>query len=120
MRIIDRYIASLLLKTTFIALLVIVALFAFLSIIDQLEATGRGDYDTFKALQYVMLTIPRLAYELLPIAAVIGGIVCFMLRRSTTTHTAKCAIFHQALAKQASEQADCLAYLTTDRLDNNT
>jgi lipopolysaccharide export system permease protein len=73
MRIIDRYIASLLLKTTFIALLVIVALFAFLSIIDQLEATGRGDYDTFKALQYVMLTIPRLAYELLPIAAVIGG-----------------------------------------------
>ncbi len=73
MKIIDAYIARLLIKTILIALFVLVALFAFLSVIDQLEATGRGNYNVIKALQYVLLTTPRLAYELLLIAAVIGG-----------------------------------------------
>ena len=73
MKIIDKYIATLLAKSILVALFVLVALFAFLSVIDQLEATGRGNYTVIKALQYVLLTTPRLAYELFPIAAVIGG-----------------------------------------------
>jgi len=73
MKIIDAYIAKLLIRTILLALFVLVALFAFLSVIDQLEATGRGNYNVIKALQYVLLTTPRLAYEIFPIAAVIGG-----------------------------------------------
>ena len=73
MKIIDRYISSLLLKTTLLALLLLLSLFLFLSLIDQLEETGRGNYDVVTAIQYVFLTLPRIAYELIPIAAVIGS-----------------------------------------------
>lgn len=74
MRIIDRYIATTLLRLTAIALLVFVVLFTFLSLIDQLEDTGRGNYGVIEAIQYVLLTTPRLTYELIPVAAVIGSI----------------------------------------------
>jgi lipopolysaccharide export system permease protein len=73
MKIIDRYIALMLCRTVFIALVVLLALFSFLSLIDQLEETGRGNYGVLKAIQYVLLIMPRLAYELVPIAAVIGS-----------------------------------------------
>ena len=56
-----------------LALSVLVALFAFFSLIDQLEETGKGSYGVTQAISYVLLTMPRLAYELFPIAAVIGS-----------------------------------------------
>ena len=73
MKILDRYIGKILLGTTFMALLILVALFGFFSLIDQLEETGRGNYGLIQASEYVFLTMPRLAYELFPIAAVIGS-----------------------------------------------
>lgn len=73
MKIIDRYLAVILLITTAIALTVLLSLFGFLSLIDQLEDAGRGNYDAIHAIQYVLLTTPRLAYELFPVAAVIGS-----------------------------------------------
>jgi len=56
-----------------IALCMLVALFCFFSLIDQLEDTGKGSYGVSQAATYVLLTMPRLAYELFPIAAVIGS-----------------------------------------------
>jgi lipopolysaccharide export system permease protein len=73
MRIIQRYIATHLIWTTTLALFVLTALFTFFSLIDQLEETGRGNYGVLQAVTYVLLTIPRLMYELFPIAAVIGA-----------------------------------------------
>ena len=73
MKIIDKYILSQLVITTFLALMLLLALFTFLSLIDQLGDSGKGNYDTLKVLKYVLLSVPRLIYELLPIAAVIGG-----------------------------------------------
>lgn len=73
MKIIDRYIAVTLLKTTLLALAALLSLFTFLSLIDQLEETGRGNYTVIKAIEYVILTLPRITYELFPIAAIIGS-----------------------------------------------
>jgi len=73
MTILRRYIARRLLWATLLALFVLVALFTFFSLIDQLEQTGQGNYGVFQAITYVLLTLPRLAYELFPIAAVIGA-----------------------------------------------
>ena len=73
MKIIQRYIGVNLVTLTFVALFALVALFSFFSIIDQLEETGKGSYDVPMALFYVLLTTPRLAYELFPIAAVVGS-----------------------------------------------
>lgn len=73
MKIIDRYISVTLIKTTLLALAALLSLFTFLALIDQLEETGRGSYTVVKAIEYVILTLPRITYELLPIAAVIGS-----------------------------------------------
>ena len=76
MRIVQRYFVVNLMWTTVLALAVLVGIFAFLSLIDQLEDAGQGNYDAYEAITYVILTLPRLAYELMPIAAMIGGMAC--------------------------------------------
>lgn len=73
MKIIQRYITADLVKATFLALFVLVALFSFFSLIDQLEEAGKGHYGVPQVLLYVLLTTPKLAYELFPIASVIGS-----------------------------------------------
>ena len=73
MRLLDRYIALTLIKTTLLALLSLVLLFSFFSLVDQLDSTGKGNYGVWQALYYVFLTIPRLSSELFPIATVIGS-----------------------------------------------
>lgn len=73
MRIIQRYITVNLIAVTFVALFGLVALFSFFSIVDQLEETGKGTYGVTQALLYVLLTTPKLAYELFPIASVVGS-----------------------------------------------
>lgn len=73
MIILDRYIARTLIKLTLLALFSLVLLFSFFALVDQLDATGRGNYGVWQALTYVLLTVPRLSFELFPIAAVIGS-----------------------------------------------
>ena len=73
MRLIDRYIATTLIRTTALVLFVLMVLFAFFSLIDQLEDTGRGSFTVYNAFEYVVLTMPRTVAELFPIAAVIGA-----------------------------------------------
>lgn len=79
MKIIQRYFIVNLVWTTFLSLAVLVAIFAFLSLIDQLEDAGQGNYDTYQAVVYVILTLPRLAYEIIPVAAMIGGMTSLAL-----------------------------------------
>ena len=73
MKIYERYLLRLLVQSTLIALVVLLGIFAFFSLIDQLEETGRGNYGVWQAIQYVFLTMPHLSYELFPIACVIGS-----------------------------------------------
>jgi len=73
MKILQKYLSINLAAATLLAMAGLVALFSFFSIIDQLAETGRGGYTVGEALMYVFLTMPRLAYELFPIASVIGS-----------------------------------------------
>jgi lipopolysaccharide export system permease protein len=84
MKIIERYIGVNLVTLTLVALFALVALFSFFAIIDQLEETGRGSYGVPQALFYVLLTTPRLAYELFPIAAVIGSMTSLGMLAQTS------------------------------------
>jgi lipopolysaccharide export system permease protein len=52
-----------------------VALLSFFTLIDELGEAGKGSYGIPQVLLYVILTVPRAAYELFPIAAVIGSMV---------------------------------------------
>jgi len=101
MKIIQRYFTVNLIWTSMLALSVLVALFAFFSLLDQLEDTGKGSYDVMDAVSYVLLTTPRLAYELFPIAAVIGSMAALgsMAQNSelAVIRTAGVSKFHLSL-----------------------
>lgn len=73
MKIIRHYITVHLVWMTFIALAVLMALFSFFTLIDELGKTGVGSYGVPQALLYVLFTMPRIAYELFPVAAVVGS-----------------------------------------------
>ena len=67
-----RYIGKNVMLASLSALVILTFIFSFFSLVDQLDATGRGNYGVLQAIQYVLLTVPRLSYELFPIAIVIG------------------------------------------------
>lgn len=74
MRILDRYIAFTVAVHTSIVLVVLLSLFAFFALMDELGDIGKGNYGLAQAGQYVLLSIPRLLYQIFPIAALIGSI----------------------------------------------
>lgn len=75
MKILDRYVAAHIVRQTIIVLAVLVGLFQFVSFIDQLNLVGRGRYGLLEAVQYVILTVPRVLYDIFPMAALLGAIL---------------------------------------------
>ena len=84
MKILDRYLVKSLIKNTLISLFALVNIFAFFSLVDQLEEVGRGRYGVWQALEYVLLTLPNLMAELFPIASVIGSMATLGLFASSS------------------------------------
>lgn len=75
MKIIDRYIGRTIIGGVVTALGVLVAIFSFFTFVDQLDDVGKGGYGILQILSYVVLSMPRLAYELFPVAALIGSLM---------------------------------------------
>ena len=74
MKIIDRYVASVVIAGTLTALLVVIGLDTFFSLIGQIDDVGEGGYTLLKMLATVALTIPHSMYELFPVAALLGSL----------------------------------------------
>jgi lipopolysaccharide export system permease protein len=74
MKILDRYIAVVVVVATALALLLVVGLEAFLTLIKELDSVGEGGYSAWLIVQYVLLGLPRSAYELFPAAALVGSL----------------------------------------------
>ena len=72
MKILNRYIGRNILVSIFAVMAVLLALFSFFQILDELGSVGKGRYDTGKAIMYVLMTLPTTAYQLLPITALLG------------------------------------------------
>jgi len=75
MRTLDRYIGKTIIGAILTVLLVLVAIFSFFSFIDQLDDLGRGRYGLAAVIQYILLSMPRLTYELFPVSALIGTLI---------------------------------------------
>lgn len=73
--IMDGYIGRTVAAHVALVLAVLLALFAFTTLIGELEDVGRGGYGTWEAIQYVVLVLPRTAYQLFPTVALIGTIM---------------------------------------------
>ena len=71
---IDRHISATLVKAMCVVLLAFIGLSAVFQIIDELRETSVG-YGMSQAAVYVMLTLPRRAYELIPYVVFLGTLV---------------------------------------------
>jgi lipopolysaccharide export system permease protein len=75
MKLLDRYIASSIIGSIGVVTFVLLALFTFIGFFDELDDIGRGQYDATQALLYVLLSIPSLVYQLMPMATLLGCVI---------------------------------------------
>src|SRR2546423_10035998 len=75
MSVLDRYIVRAILSSVLLVMLVVLALGALFVFIDQQDDIGTGHYTALGAFWYTLLNMPQLAYELLPITALIGSLL---------------------------------------------
>jgi lipopolysaccharide export system permease protein len=74
-KILDRYVGGAVVTGTAIALLVIVGMDVFFNVIAQIDDVGKGSYTMYAMLQYIALITPQGAYELFPMAALLGSLI---------------------------------------------
>jgi len=75
LRILDRYLGRAVLGGTTLTLAVLLPLLGFFILADEMDGVGEGNYFFLDALQFVALSMPRYAYQLFPIATLIGALV---------------------------------------------
>ncbi len=75
MNVLDRYIVRAILGAVLLVMLVLLVLGGLLMFIDQQDDVGSGHYTALGAFWYTLLNLPQLAYELLPITALIGALL---------------------------------------------
>ena len=74
MKILRRYIETEIYQAVLFVLVAFLALFAFFDMMSEVRWVGQGPYRLEHAFLYVSLGLPTYAYELMPIAALIGTI----------------------------------------------
>lgn len=75
MHILNRYIGSAILQSTLIVTVVLVSLFTFFTFADELNDTGKGNYQVSDALQFALASVPRTFYQIFPSAALLGAML---------------------------------------------
>lgn len=75
MRILDRYLAGAVIGGTLLALAVLLPLLGFFLLADEMDQVGVASYRFLDALLVMGLSLPRYAYQIFPIATLIGALV---------------------------------------------
>jgi len=69
-----RYIGAEVALYASFTLLILISLFSFFDLLREIDDIGKGGYRFIDVVIYVLFEIPSHAYELLPVAVLIGGI----------------------------------------------
>jgi lipopolysaccharide export system permease protein len=72
MRTLRRYLAREIILATALVMAALLMLFAFFDLVEEIKDLGRGTYQLRHIVRHVLLSVPTHAYELFPIAALIG------------------------------------------------
>jgi lipopolysaccharide export system permease protein len=75
MNILDRLIGRTILYSTLVVFAVLLGLFTFFEFVDKLGDLGQANFDLHEVTKYVLLGLPRTAYQLFPMAALLGTTV---------------------------------------------
>ena len=74
MKVLKRYLSREIYRAVLFVLVAFLSLFAFFDLMGEVRSVGQGPYRIEHAFIYVSLGLPAYAYELMPIAALIGTI----------------------------------------------
>lgn len=74
MNVLTGYIVKEILKGSVVALVLLLTLFNLFTFSDELKALGYGNYGLKEIFKYLALTTPRMLYELMPSAALLGSL----------------------------------------------
>ena len=85
MSLLERYIGKHQLFGTFLVLAILVFLMGFMDLERELSDLGERDYGLGPMFSYVALRLPHFAYQILPVAALIGRRK--LMRSSTNSKT---------------------------------
>lgn len=79
LRVFERYLAREIYAASALVLAAFLALFGFFDLVHELADLGKGHYQIHHAVAFVLLTLPGYAYELLPVAVLIGTLYALTL-----------------------------------------
>lgn len=84
MRILDLYVGRIVVQQTLIVLGVLLCLFVFVTLVEELTELGTGSYGILDVVEFVALSIPRMIYELFPMAALLGTMLGLSMMASNS------------------------------------
>ncbi|RJX30352.1 MAG: LPS export ABC transporter permease LptG [Oxalobacter sp.] len=87
MKVLQRYFATEILTAVLFVLVAFLALFAFFDLIGELRYVGRTGYRWQHAFLFVLMSLPGYAYELMPIAVLIGTVYTLARLASNSEYT---------------------------------
>jgi lipopolysaccharide export system permease protein len=87
MRTVTRYLAREIYKATAFAFVAFLGMFAFFDLLNELDDIGRGTYHLPQVFLFVALVAPGHAYELFPIAVLIGTLVVLAMLAANSEYT---------------------------------
>jgi lipopolysaccharide export system permease protein len=79
MSIIHKYIKKMLVKSVLIVSFMFLVISVFFKILSQIKFLGKGGYDIYQMLAYVLLLQPRVMYSFFPLISLIS--LCFVMLR---------------------------------------
>ncbi len=79
LKVYERHLAREIYSATLLVLAAFLALFAFFDLIHEMAEVGKDNYQLQHAVGYVALTLPGRAYEIFPIAVLIGSLYALTL-----------------------------------------
>ncbi len=112
MKVYRRYLAREVSAAILLVLLAFLALFAFFDLLGEIKGVGQGGYQLHHALGFVLLRAPGRAYELMPIAVLIGTLYALstLARHSEITVLRVSGLSTAALAGRLFQVAGCLPW----------
>lgn len=75
MNVLDRYIGVTVAKAYLLVMLILVSVFSFLTLVEELDQVGEGQYRALDALMFTGLTLPHRMMDLLPVTALLGSVI---------------------------------------------
>lgn len=75
MNILNRYLFTTILYTTALVFLVLVGVHLFVNFVGEIQDIGKGDYNLFRAVLYVLLSAPQQLYDLFPMILLTGAMI---------------------------------------------